>query len=107
MGEGEAQGAQKVDYAVRLRERRKLAWAVAVGFMSSALLMVFTLGVVTGALTTGAALAVAVAVITLFVAFMLMDIVWEGWGIQLFSVITVIIVMLLMLNIIFGRQVMP
>ncbi len=104
MGEEEA---KKVDYAARLRERRKLAWGVAVGFMSSALLMIFTLGVVIGTLTTGTALAVAVTVITLFIAFLLMDVVWEGWGVQLFSVITVIVVLLLILNIIFGRQVMP
>ena len=103
---GEQQG-QKVEYAVRLRERRKLAWAIAVGFLTSGLLIVFTLGVITGALMTPVALAAAVIVITLFVAFMLMDIVWEGWGIQLFSVITIIIVSLLLLNIIFGRQVMP
>ncbi len=102
-----AGGEERIDVVARLRERRKLLWAVASGFIASGLLVALAIGAVTGSLTGGLPLAIAVAAVTLYIAAIFMDIVWEGWGVQLFTVITVIIVTLLFLNMIFGRQVMP
>ncbi len=100
--EGEA-----AEQLYRAKEQRKLLWAIVTGFTASGLLMLFTVGVITGSLTGGLAIALATIVFTLLVAAALMDVAWEGWGIQLFTAITFVIVMLLILNIIFGRQVMP
>jgi uncharacterized membrane protein YjjP (DUF1212 family) len=99
--------APRLDVVARLREYRKLMVAVAAGFLASGLLVLLALGAVTGSLTGGAALAIAVAAVTLFIALIFMDVLWEGWGVQLFTAITVVVVTLLLLNMIFGRQVMP
>ncbi len=100
-------GGRVSEPVYRLKELRKLAWAIAAGFAVSGLLILFTIGVITGSITSGLAIAIVTLGLIILTAAIFMDVLWEGWGVQLFSVITLVIVMLLILNIIFGRQVMP
>ena len=89
------------------RERMKLYWAVAATFAASGFLILLTIAALTGSLVPGFAYAVVLTAITLFAAFYLMDIIWEGKGVLFFTFLTMIAVLIMFFNMIFGRQASP
>jgi len=90
--------------ATAAKERIKMYWAIAATFAISGFIVLLALAAVTGSLAPGLVYAIILIALTFFAALYLMDIIWEGKGVILFAVLTMIVVLLIFGNMIFGRQ---
>ncbi|BAN89488.1 hypothetical protein [Aeropyrum camini] len=88
-------------------ERTKIYWAIAAAFITSGLVIILSIGVLTGALPIGPVFAISILAITLFATFFFMDLAWENWAVKGFALITVIVVLMMFANMIFGRALGP